>query len=448
MLGGAFALAALLSAAPHRIAPYPTSDATADVAPPERSSSTSAPPTGNLPAAGGAPGETPPAAPAPATLEAPQSPAPPPLAGPAAVISVAPARAAGSAVDFATAGRTLSRVAACAPTGEIPARFDKRVVDSHCRILNDLETRWREHWLARARPFFDAIVPADLPTQIVYPFGGGDLLTALVVFPTATDITTLSLEPAGDARSIDRLPPQDLAPILTEVRAKVNHLFELAHSKTIDMGMMARSKIPGDLTYALAALVIHDMELLSLRYFRLSATGQIQYLTQLDVDAADAAEGGSKRTAFQHLEIEFQPRAGGPRRVFRHIAANLDDIHLHADPSVLLFLESKGQIAAMTKAASYLLWWTEFTKIRNYLLEHMVWMVSDSTGVSPDEAQAAGFEQIPYGRFDGPFFRVGKRATELLQKLWAEHAQPLTFRFGYPDNAGHDHLLITRRRAQ
>ena len=369
----------------------------------------------------------------------------------AQVQPVSPSVAAprGSAVDFVAPARTLARVAACSlGATDIPTRFDKNVVDGHCKILKDLEARWRMRWLSKARPFFDQIVPADLPTQVVYPFGGGDLLTALIVFPKATDITTLSLEPAGDARSIDKLPPGDLAAILTEVRAKVNHLFELAHSKTIDMGMMARSKIPGDLTYALAALMVHDMDLLSLRYFRLSPEGQIQYLTQSDVEAADASAGTAKRTAFQNLELEFQPKGGGAKRVFRHIAANLDDIHMKADPSLLRYLESKGQVAAITKAASYLLWWKEFSKIRDYLLSHMTWMISDSTGLSPDEAQAAGFEQIPYGRFDGPFFKVGKRATEIFQKLWAEHAQPLTFRFGYPDNASHDHLMITRPRAK
>ena len=390
------------------------------------------------------------AAVSPSPVAAADTPAPavPPV--PAAALpspSPAPAPAAASAArDFVVPARMLSRVAACGVTGDIPAGLDPHTVEAHCAALHTLEDRWREKWLSRAKPFFERVVPVNLPPEVVYPFGGGDLLTVLVVFPAATDITTLSLEPAGDARAIERLSPGDLAPILSEVRAKVNHLFELAHSKTIDMGAMARSKIPGDLTYALAALAIHDMEVMSLKYFRLAPTGELQYLTAADVDAADAAEGGAKRTAFQHLEIEFRPRAGGPKRVFRHIAANLDDRHLTEDPGVLRYLESKGQITAITKAASYLLWWKEFSQIRDYLLSHMAWMISDSTGIPPDDAEAAGFEQIAYGRFDGPFLRSGKRATDRFLALWADHPQPLSFRFGYPDRALHNHLLITRPR--
>ena len=346
-------------------------------------------------------------------------------------------------VDFTSYARTLSHIAACSPLGALPERFDGRIVERHCAELAALQDRWRHLWLTQAQPFLTAVVPHDLPTTVVYPFGGGDLLTALVTFPRATEITTLSLEPAGDPRAIDALTPMDLEPMLAEVREKVNHLFHYGHSKTIDMGKMAKSKLPGDLTYALVALEMNQLDPVALRFFRVDPHGGLQYLTQADLDGT----GGPnvRRVSFANMEIEFVPRGGGPRRIFRHIAANLDDKHLTADPSVLRHLEAKGPIAAITKAASYLLWWKEFGQIRSYLLKNMVWMISDSTGIPTDDAVASGFEQIPYGRFDGPFLGGGIRPAEVFRKLWAEKAQPLAFRFGYPDIGNHDHLLITRR---
>jgi hypothetical protein len=353
-------------------------------------------------------------------------------------------------LDFEPQIRTLARVTACAATGEIPPRLDPHVVDGHCKILASLVDQWRKHWLARARPFFDSVVPTtELPNRVVYPFGGGDLLTALVVFPRATEITTLSLEPAGDPYALENLDATDLATSLAEVRRKVNHLFSIGHSKTVDMEHMAKSKLPGELTYAVVALALNDFDVVSVKYFHVDATGAIDYVTEQDVDPKGAnGPATGHRSPFSSVEIEYQPRAGGPRRTFRHIAVNLDDAHMDADPSVLRHLEAKGQVAAMTKAASYLLWWKEFGTIRNYLLHNMVWMVSDSTGIPTDQARAAGFEQIPFGRFDGPFLGGGNRPTEVFKKLWADGADPLTFRFGYPDSAGHDHLLITRRAVQ
>ena len=167
-------------------------------------------------------------------------------------------------------------------------------------------------------------------------------------------------------------------------------------------------------------------------------------LTQADLDAT--GEPKMHRAAFANMEIEFQPRGGGPRRIFRHIAANLDDTHLKADPSVLRHLEAKGQVAAITKAASYLLWWKEFGLIRNYLLKNMVWMISDSTGIPTEDAVASGFEQIPYGPLRRPVPGGGIRPTRgVPQAVGRAATQPLAFRFGYPDASDLDHLLITRR---
>ncbi len=365
--------------------------------------------------------------------------------------NMAPTSVEGDApLDLVAQIRLLARVTACASEGEVPSRFDPQIVDSHCKLLASLVGQWTKHWLARARPFFDQVVPvADLPSRVVYPFGGGDLLTALVVFPRATEITTLSLEPAGDPYALENLDAGDLAGALTEVRKKMNHLFAIGHSKTTDMGHMAKSKLPGELAYAVVALTLHDFEVVSVKYFRVEPDGTLQYLTQRDLDPKNDAGGAlGRHSPFSSVEIEYQPRSGGPRRTFRHIAVNLDDVHMEADPSVLRHLEAKGQVAAMTKAASYLLWWKEFGKIRGYLLHNMVWMVSDSTGIPTEQARSAGFEQIPFGRFDGPFLGGGNHPTDVFKKLWTDGAEPLTFRFGYPDSSGHDHLMITRRAVQ
>ena len=43
----------------------------------------------------------------------------------------------------------------------------------------------------------------------------------------------------------------------------------------------------------------------------------------------------------------------------------------------------------MTKAASYLIWNSGFFAIRDFLLQNMAWMVSDSTGIEPKAAKKA-----------------------------------------------------------
>jgi hypothetical protein len=385
-----------------------------------------------------------------------------PLLLAAALLAAPVARA--DVLDLTAQARTLAGVVACAAGAPAPpARLDAKVLAAHCRQMALLERWWRKRWLARAQPFLEKVVPADVPETLVYPFGGGDLLTALVTFPRAKEITTLSLEPAGDVRAIETIDPVDLDDVLTDVRQMTSNLFAVAHSKTSVMRQMSKAKLPGEVALTLIALAMNDLEPVVVRYFRVGPTGELAYVTSEDVEAASGAT--ARAALFANIEIEYAARAdttgggeaaggriGGPNAVthgvFRHVSGNLDDVHLTSDPALLRHLEAKGPVAAMTKAASYLLWSRAFSEIRGYLLGHMVWMISDSTGIPPEQSGAAGFEQIPYGHFEGPFLKAAQKPSDAFQKLWGASVEPISFRFGYPDVAGNSHLLITRHPAK
>jgi hypothetical protein len=109
----------------------------------------------------------------------------------------------------------------------------------------------------------------------------------------------------------------------------------------------------------------------------------------------------------------------------------------------------------MTKAASYLLWREDFSRVRNYLLKHMVLMISDSTGIPPRWASKAGFVQETYGAFEVSFLEASEEHNKDFKELWsAQPRRKLPFRYGYIDGvkdgekpAGRSHLLVTRKVA-
>jgi len=392
------------------------------------------------------------APPSAAGLDADAAAAAPSANAAAAVASAGTVAAADGAplegLDFIDEARVLFRVAACGPSGDVPPRFDAAVVDRHCAELGRSVDEYRKSWVDVAKPFLATLRPADLPSTVVYPFGGGDLVTALATFPDATEITTISLEPAGDIRPIDHLAPQRLAHELAVHRSHLERLFEKAHSRTDNLEKESQTDLPGEIVFDLAALVVHGDEPVSLRYFKLRPDGTVAYLTQADVDA-QAHHPAAQRELFQNAELRFRAGKDGAVRVLRHIAFNLDDAHLKADGSLLAHLSAKGKVAAMTKAASHLLWNDHFSSIRGWLVDHTDWMISDSTGIPPRFAQPAGFVQDTYGTFDGPalFGLYDKRDAEDLKHLFkTEPARDLSFRYGYPDQAGHAHLLVTRRQ--
>jgi hypothetical protein len=406
-------------------------------------------------------------APAPAPAAAP-TPAPTPAAAAADPAPTAPTPAPpGGGTDFAAQVRTLFRVGACGGDDPIDPRFDPRVVKRHCEEMDRYVAAYKKAWADKASAFIAGLRPADLPTTVVYPFGGGDLTSALVVFPDATEITTISLEAAGDVRTIDSVKKSELRTELDAIAHDVHRLFRSAHSTTKSLQEVSHGQLPGTIVFALAALAVHDMEPLSLRYFDVQPDGSLRYLTGDELDErarvmADADRHKKPRhkrdwhywyeqdSAFANVEITFRPRgqAGAAPRVYRHIVANLDDGHMAADRRVLTHLERKGKVAVMTKAASFLLWYDDFSQVRDYLLGHMAWMISDASGIPPSYAGPAGFEQITYGQFTGPYFIKDPKDTRAeMIKLWkGQPHRKLPFRFGYPDADKHNHLMITRPR--
>jgi len=373
----------------------------------------------------------------------------------------APAPLAGK--DFIEEARVLFRVAACGGDSPIPARFDAKAIEAHCKDLATKYADYKRTWVDVAMPYIARLEPAHLPTEVVYPFGGGDLMTALATFPNALTYTTISLETAADIRRVDTITQKKLDAELALNRLHLGKLFEKVHSRTVNLDMESKSDLPGEIVFSMVALAIYGYEPVSLRYFKFNPDGSLHYFSTEEIDATEAAAAAKHKSPadvqaelFGDAEIQFR-KAGDPSaplKTFRHVAYNLDDKHLRADPSILRHLEAKGKVSAMTKAASHCLWSEDFTLIRQYLLDHMEWMISDSTGIPVRIASKAGWIQDTYGVMDWPaaFFvdnrdqvSINKNAEDM-KRLWKQNPQhDLPFRYGYPDRDHHGHMMITHR---
>lgn len=339
----------------------------------------------------------------------------------------------------------------------VPAAFDAPMVDAHCKDLAQLYVDYKKNWMDVAMPFLGKLVPKDSPKTVVYPFGGGDLMGAIATYPDATEYTTISLEIAADVRKVDAAPKAMLKAELGRYRMVLGKYFDKAHSRTDNLDLGTKSVLPGEVVFDLVALVLHGYEPLAVRYFRFDQDGAPKYVSEDDIAAADKAVKDKKKQqadvdndVFRNLEILFRKKgdAGAPVKTLRHVAMNLDDNHMKADGRLLKHLESKGKIAAMTKAASHLLWSDDFSVIRNYLATHTDWMISDSTGFTPAFAKKAGFVQDTYGTFTWPepFGAVDPKNADDVRKLFlANPHTDVSFRYGYPDKDSHGHIVVTRK---
>jgi hypothetical protein len=378
------------------------------------------------------------------------------------IVAGAPSTARGEPLrqgkDFIEEAKLLYRVIACTDYQPAPEGLDQELVEAYCKRLRISMEMYQKNYIEGAEKFIAELRPKELPPVVVYPFGGGDLVSALTTYPDAKEITTISLEHAGDPRRIHNLDEERLGPSLTEMRSMAGGLLVWNDSKSVTLSKAQRNELPGQLSLFLIALAEHGFRPVSVRYFRLEPGGTIHYYEETEISALESKKANKLKAewtspefseAFSNSEIAFVRREAKDDRtdvrIHRHIAANLADANLKKDPSLLAHLNAKGKIAAMTKAASYLLWREEFSLIRNFLLEHMVFMVSDSTGIPPRYASKAGFVQEPFGTFESSFLGANVNHNRDFKKLWDDSPKrPLPFRYGYLDKSKHFHMLITR----
>ncbi len=364
------------------------------------------------------------------------------------MLQVVPAYAESPPHEFIDDAKALLVVGACAD-GAPPATVKAELVEAHCKKVKEAQADYKTSWIAKARPFFETNVPKTVQKTVVYPFAGGDLSTALTVYPDADEITTLSLEPAGDPRALGKLDDKGLKTALSVVAKELSSLYRSNFSVTMNMiGAMRSGKLPTQLIFGLSALAIHGYEPTSMRYFKLSKKGEIHYLTDEDLVKIDKIKDiGMRNRSLSNVELKFRKPGSKHEQTYRHIMANLDDAHIKADPRALAHLEQKGTVSGMTKAASYLLTFDEFKTMRKYVIDHIDWMVSDSTGLPPKYGEPAGFEYETHGIYEQSNMAAGGPVTPQWRKMFKEQPQrPLDFRFGYPDKKLRGHLVIMRKK--
>ena len=210
-------------------------------------------------------------------------------------------------------------------------RSMQATVDKHCAEMTKRYAHVHRHATSTpARAFFAALRPADLPTTVVYPFGGGDLASALVTYPDAREITTISLEHAGDPTRLAKLDKSKLRAALLRASATRSRACSSLHDSTSEnMRKLETGGIPGQLSFHMTGMTALGFEPVSLKYFTLDDDGTIHYLDagrdrRARRKKAKKIKGGWVDTdfseAYTNMELTFR-KAGDPEGAARRAPA-------------------------------------------------------------------------------------------------------------------------------
>ncbi len=279
-----------------------------------------------------------------------------------------PAQAPEAPADLATEAKRLYDLVSCRV--RVPEGLDPATVKSFCASrAKAAEQDGRDR--AALQTLLRPVRPARLPSAVVSPMPGGDLLGVFAAYPDARNVTLVSSLACGDPR------------------------------------MPAALREPGGaLPLLLRALSLDGSEPVSLRYLRVEAGGTLRYLGAGEIASAERSRGG----ALDSCEIEFVRRgdpAGSPRLV-RSLRVDLSDAGIAADPGPLAHLAAKGSFGAVLARAGALSG-EGYARLRGLLLERAAFTVSDGTGPTADQARGAGLVQERFPRPGGGSVVVTRR---------------------------------------
>ncbi|MFH2008633.1 MAG: hypothetical protein ABI333_18745 [bacterium] len=329
-----------------------------------------------------------------------------------------------------------------------------RKIDRPCTSLNEAVALYRKNYLAPMRAWLAKRMPQSLPMTLLYPFSGADLLSALSVYPAQRQYVHLSLEHGGPPVSLAEMKPF----VVSQARFKFTWMARLllasGESFSVDLQKQEQAGLPGTLPLFLMGLYVHGGVVTGLSYLRVTPAGRLERYTRKELSATGPRARrhffGWKNPRFSkrysNLELRFRLPGEAQERSIIHIAANLANKGLAARPGVAKLLGSLGPKAVMIKAASWLMWGNEFSRIRELIFHGTQFAITDVSAPYPAWLRKNGFKVETYGRFEC----MPKKKMHVMSLGWRfkfrrPTSRALPFRYGYVDCKKHNHLVLLRR---
>ena len=288
----------------------------------------------------------------------------------------------------------------------------------------------RDFGLARART-----------ASLLYPFGGPDLATALALFPGATTIVLMGLEPVGSLPDFERLSPEGRAEAFTDLGTLAFDFLTRGYFITMDMmDLYSRKKIDGALPV--------------IAFFLKRGGYAVAGVRRLAVDG----NGGWRETPYERLAERprrpygvridcFKPGETVLRTVY-YFSCDIENRAFRAGSPLHRFFGGFERMSTFVKAGSYLLHWSNFSTLRGLILERSLYVLQDDTAVPYRYFKKSGWQVTLFGRYATPvkdFINVEQLDLRAAYEDAEGQARPLPFHFGYRWVTQVDNLLLAER---
>ena len=296
------------------------------------------------------------------------------------------------------------------------------------------DSAWKDldkRQLSKVRAWSEANLKDRQPT-LFYMFSGPDFLYADSFFPDAATYILAGLEATGPIPEITDRTRNGLANLRASLETILNVSFFITKSMR---GQLNESHIAGTIPVLYVFLERAGKTIREVSLVSVDKDGNIQ--PREDDRAAQTASG---------VKIVFS-NSNGAQQTLYYFRTDLSDSGLK-NSGFLKFAEKFAPGEGFVKSASYLMHNDEFSKVRQFVLDHSRNIVEDDSGIPLRAFKPEEWQFYPFGSYVGPigiFPGMGQpKLHELFQK---GHAPQLDFGVGYRYRGVGSNLLLAVKKS-
>jgi len=277
---------------------------------------------------------------------------------------------------------------------------------------------------------------------VFYPFSGPDILNAYTLFPHAKQFIMVGLEPVGSLPDISKQMAADTADqYFKSIRQSLTAILNLSFFRTKAMKTELRGEeVNGTIHLLLLFLERTGNSIVDIRPVNINYEGMI--VTYPDFRAAQRDSLKSKG-----VEIDFTDKDSIVKKVF-YFSTDLSDGGLKNNTGFKKFVTSQEPYNTYLKSASYLMYESQFSVVRNLILNGSRHVLQDDSGIPFKHFDTSKWDFTFYGKYTGsiPLFKYGYQQDLFVAYKDSMKIKPLPFGIGYKHRKGDSNLMLSRKK--
>ena len=284
--------------------------------------------------------------------------------------------------------------------------------------------------------------------NVFYPLSGGDFLTIHTLFPNAKKYVFFGLEPEGrllDEAYLQHVSQQDMANAYRNMNKALEYIMDESFFVTRDMQKdLKRSKLTGQIPIILSFMGRLEQQVINVEpiYMKDDGTPDVLDKQPEELDARDEQITGMRFT--------FREGPGKPLQTVEYWSLDIENQHLEKYPYFLDYIASHKPTRTYFKAASYLMHWGIFSKMREQTLDVSEFILQDDSGIAyrflRDDPEH-DWDLTYYGQYDKPKLKVWGGFQGDLKRIYQTNpdVKPIDFGIGYTNKPHNCNLIIARK---